>query len=116
MAKVKVMDSARELEARAKQLFERIKGMNADMSATLEDMRQYEGKLIEKEKIDEKESAETGRSSVPIGRSGTVISRARGRMQGRRAAMIASASRSSSAMTGRSRASGANAPCRPQAN
>lgn len=50
MAKVKVMDSARELEARAKQLFERIKGMNADMSATLEDMRQYEGKLIEKEK------------------------------------------------------------------
>ena len=53
MAKVKVMDSARELEARAKQLFERIKGMNADMSATLEDMRQYEGKLIEKEKIAE---------------------------------------------------------------
>ena len=58
MAKVKVMDSARELEARAKQLFERIKGMNADMSATLEDMRQYEGKLIEKEKIAEKERAE----------------------------------------------------------
>ena len=246
MAKVKVMDSARELEARAKQLFERIKGMNADMSATLEDMRQYEGKLIEKEKIAEKEraealrierlrelansadtaayhsdepetaepekpkaeeksevsaiksaepekasaepkaeeksepaeqkaesaeetakpeqtkeelkkeekanevtapvqqknqgkpqqrandanrpqhrraparinrssSAETGRSSVPTGRSGTVISRARGRMQGRRAAMTASASRSS-AMTGRSRVSGANAPCRPQAS
>ena len=58
MAKAKVMDSARELEARAKQLFERIKGMNADMSATLEDMRQYEGKLIEKEKIAEKERAE----------------------------------------------------------
>ena len=252
MAKVKVMDSARELEARAKQLFERIKGMNADMSATLEDMRQYEGKLIEKEKIAEKEraealrierlrelansadtaayhsdepetaepekpkaeekseasaiksaepekasaepkaeeksepaeqkaesaketakpeqtkeelkkeekanevtapvqqknqekprqrandanrpqqggyqqrtraaarinrssSAETGRSSVPTGRSGTVTSRAKGRTQGRHAERSDSAS-SSSAMTGRSRASGANAPCRPQAN
>ena len=57
MAKAKVMDSARELEARAKQLFERIKGMNADMSATLEDMRQYEGKLIEKEKIAERKAA-----------------------------------------------------------
>ena len=43
-------------------------------------------------------------------------SRARGRTQGRRAERTASASRSSSAMTGRSRASGANAPCRPQAN
>lgn len=58
MAKAKVMDSARELEDRAKQLFERIKGMNTDMSATLEEMRRYEGKLTEKEKQAEKERME----------------------------------------------------------
>ncbi len=58
MAKAKVMDSARELEDRAKHLFERIKGMNTDMSATLEEMRRYEGRLTEKEKQAEKERME----------------------------------------------------------
>lgn len=58
MAKAKVMDSARELEARAKQLFEKIKSMNVDMSATLEDMRRLEGQLTEKEKQAEKERLE----------------------------------------------------------
>lgn len=58
MAKAKVMDSARELEARAKQLFERVKGMNAEMDATLSEMRRYEDKLKEKEKIAEKERQE----------------------------------------------------------
>ena len=58
MAKVKLMDSAKELEAQAKQLFERIKVTNAHMGATLEDMRHMEGKLIEKERIEEKERLE----------------------------------------------------------
>ena len=58
MAKAKFMDSAKELEAQAKQLFERIKDTNAHMGATLEDMRHMEGKLIEKEKIEEKERLE----------------------------------------------------------
>ena len=58
MAKVKLMDSAKELEAQAKQLFERIKDTNAHMGATLEDMRHMEGKLIEKERIEEKERLE----------------------------------------------------------
>lgn len=58
MAKAKFMDSAKELEAQAKQLFERIKDTNAHMGATLEDMRHMEGKLIEKERIEEKERLE----------------------------------------------------------
>lgn len=58
MAKAKLMDSAKELEAQAKQLFERIKVTNAHMGATLEDMRHMEGKLIEKERIEEKERLE----------------------------------------------------------
>ena len=58
MAKVKLMDSAKELEAQAKQLFERIKDTNAHMGATLEDIRHMEGKLIEKERIEEKERLE----------------------------------------------------------
>ena len=58
MAKAKFMDSAKELEAQAKQLFERIKVTNAHMGATLEDMRHMEGKLIEKERIEEKERLE----------------------------------------------------------
>lgn len=58
MAKVKLMDSAKELEAQAKQLFERIKDTNAHMGATLEDIRYMEGKLIEKERIEEKERLE----------------------------------------------------------
>ena len=58
MAKAKLMDSAKELEAQAKQLFERIKDTNAHMGATLEDMRHMEGKLIEKERIEEKERLE----------------------------------------------------------
>ena len=55
MAKAKFMDSANELEYQAKQLFERIKVTNAHMGATLEDMRHMECKLIEKERIEEKE-------------------------------------------------------------
>ena len=39
MAKAKFMDSAKELEAQAKQLFERIKDTNAHMGATLEEDR-----------------------------------------------------------------------------
>ena len=58
MAKAKLMDSAKELEAQAKQLFERIKDTNAHMGATLEDIRHMEGKLIEKERIEEKERLE----------------------------------------------------------
>lgn len=58
MAKAKFMDSAKELEAQAKQLFERIKDTNAHMGATLEDIRHMEGKLIEKERIEEKERLE----------------------------------------------------------
>ena len=58
MAKAKFMDSAKELEAQAKKLFERIKDTNAHMGATLEDMRHMEGKLIEKERIEEKERLE----------------------------------------------------------
>lgn len=58
MAKAKLMDSAKELETQAKQLFERIKDTNAHMGATLEDMRHMEGKLIEKERIEEKERLE----------------------------------------------------------
>ena len=58
MAKAKFMDSAKEREAQAKQLFERIKDTNAHMGATLEDMRHMEGKLIEKERIEEKERLE----------------------------------------------------------
>ena len=58
MAKAKFMDSAKELEAQAKQLFERIKVTNAHMGATLEDIRHMEGKLIEKERIEEKERLE----------------------------------------------------------
>ena len=58
MAKAKLMDSAKELEAQPKQLFERIKDTNAHMGATLEDMRHMEGKLIEKERIEEKERLE----------------------------------------------------------
>lgn len=58
MAKAKFMDSAKELETQAKQLFERIKDTNAHMGATLEDMRHMEGKLIEKERIEEKERLE----------------------------------------------------------
>ena len=62
MAKAKFIDSAKELEQQAKQLFERIKKTHTDMGTTLQEVRRAEGKLIEKEKAAEKERIETERA------------------------------------------------------
>ena len=62
MAKAKFIDSAKELEQQAKQLFERIKKTHTDMGTTLQDVRRAEGRLIEKEKAAEKERIETERA------------------------------------------------------
>ncbi|MBE5785075.1 MAG: translation initiation factor IF-2 [Clostridiales bacterium] len=62
MAKAKFIDSAKELEAQAKELFERIKKTHTDMGATLQDVRRAEGKLIEKERAAEKARIETERA------------------------------------------------------
>ncbi len=62
MAKAKFIDSAKELETQAKELFERIKKTHTDMGATLQDVRRAEGKLIEKEKAAEKLRIETERA------------------------------------------------------
>ena len=62
MAKAKFIDSAKELEQQAKQLFERIKKTHTDMGTTLQEVRRAEGRLIEKEKAAEKERIETERA------------------------------------------------------
>ncbi len=62
MAKAKFIDSAKELEAQAKELFERVKKTHTDMGATLQDVRRAEGKLIEKEKAAEKVRIENERA------------------------------------------------------
>ena len=62
MAKAKFIDSAKELEQQAKQLFERIKKTHTDMGTTLQEVRRAEGKLREKEKAAEKERIETERA------------------------------------------------------
>ncbi|MEL7607929.1 MAG: translation initiation factor IF-2 [Bacillota bacterium] len=49
MAKAKIMDSAKQLESQAKDLFERIKKVQADMSSTLSQVRRTEATLSEKE-------------------------------------------------------------------
>ncbi len=50
MAKAKVMDSAKELETQARELFERIKKTHSDMGGTLGELRRFEAVLIEKER------------------------------------------------------------------
>ena len=62
MAKAKFIDSAKELEQQAKQLFERVKKTHTDMGTTLQEVRRAEGKLIEKEKAAEKERIENERA------------------------------------------------------
>ena len=62
MAKAKVMDSAKQLETQAKDLFERIKKSHSDMGGTLAEVRRFEAMLIEKEKARERERLEAGRA------------------------------------------------------
>ena len=62
MAKAKFIDSAKELEQQAKQLFERVRKTHTDMGTTLQEVRRAEGKLIEKEKAAEKERIENERA------------------------------------------------------
>ncbi len=62
MAKAKVMDSAKELEAQAKELFERIKKAHSDMGGTLAEVRRFETVLIEKEKTEQRERLEAERA------------------------------------------------------
>ena len=71
MAKAKFIDSAKELEQQAKQLFERIKKTHTDMGTTLQEVRRAEGKLIEKEKAAEKERIETERACLLYTSKGT---------------------------------------------
>ena len=58
MVKAKAMDTAKELEAQAKELFERMKGLQGDLSETLGAVRSAEGMLAEKEKTEAKARAE----------------------------------------------------------
>ncbi|HPK16566.1 MAG TPA: translation initiation factor IF-2 [Clostridia bacterium] len=62
MAKAKVMDSAKELEAQARDLFERIKKTHSDMGGTLAEVRRFEAMLIEKEKNEAQERIEAERA------------------------------------------------------
>ena len=62
MAKAKFMDSAKELETEAKELFERIKKTHNDIGDTLAQVRRAEAQLIEKEKNAEKERIENERA------------------------------------------------------
>ncbi len=58
----KTMDSAREFETRAKQLLERVKKMQGDLSSALQSVKKAEGELIDKEKRAEKERIERERA------------------------------------------------------
>ncbi|MEN6471257.1 MAG: translation initiation factor IF-2 [Clostridiaceae bacterium] len=61
MAKVKVNDFAKELEAQAAELFERIKKTQGEVSDALQSVRRAEGKLKEKEEAERKERVERER-------------------------------------------------------
>ena len=61
MAKVKVNDFAKELEAQAAELFERIKKTQGEVSDALQNVRRAEGKLKEKEEGERKERIERER-------------------------------------------------------
>ncbi len=58
MAKVKVNDFAKELEAQAAELFERIKTTQGEVSDALQNVRRAEGRLKEKEEAQHKERIE----------------------------------------------------------
>ncbi|HWS29144.1 MAG TPA: translation initiation factor IF-2 [Clostridia bacterium] len=58
MAKVKVNDFAKELEAQAAELFERIKTTQGEVSDALQNVRRAEGRLKEKEEAEHKERIE----------------------------------------------------------
>ncbi|MBR0025978.1 MAG: translation initiation factor IF-2 [Clostridia bacterium] len=58
MAKAKIVDSAKQLEVQAKELFERMKKAQGDMNAALQNVRRAEGVLNEKEEQIRKEREE----------------------------------------------------------
>lgn len=58
----KTMDSAREYEAKAKELFEQVKRMQNDLSAALQSVKRAESELVDKEKKAEKERIERERA------------------------------------------------------
>ena len=58
MAKAKIMDSAKQLDAQAKELFERIKKVQTDVTTALQNVRRAESVLIEKEQAEERERLE----------------------------------------------------------
>ena len=62
MAKTKVIDTAKELEAEAQALFERIKNTQDALGETLSAIRGAEGKLAQKEQQEAKERAERERA------------------------------------------------------
>jgi len=61
MAK-KTIDSAREYEAKAKELFEQVKRMQNDLSSALQSVKRAESELMDKEKKAEKERIERERA------------------------------------------------------
>ena len=61
MAK-KTIDSAREYEAKAKELFEQVKRMQNDLSSALQSVKRAESELVDKEKKAEKERIERERA------------------------------------------------------
>ena len=58
MASMKVIDTAKELEAQAQSLFERIKQTQDSLGETLTALRSAEGKLTQKEQLEAKERAD----------------------------------------------------------
>jgi len=61
MAK-KTIDSAREYEAKAKELFEQVKRMQNDLSSALQSVKRAESELVDREKKAEKERIERERA------------------------------------------------------
>jgi hypothetical protein len=58
MAKAKLMDAAKDLEKRSKDLFEKIKEAQSNLGAVLQSVRKYEGKVTEKEQAQRREREE----------------------------------------------------------
>ena len=61
MAK-KTIDSAREYEIKAKELFEQVKRMQNDLSSALQSVKRAESELVDREKKAEKERIERERA------------------------------------------------------
>ncbi|OQB25315.1 MAG: Translation initiation factor IF-2 [Firmicutes bacterium ADurb.Bin182] len=58
MATIKILDAAKDLEKRSKDLFERIKQRQTDISSMLQNVRRFESSVMEKEQAKKREREE----------------------------------------------------------